>query len=284
MRKLLTGIYIESGYDGVSVGVIELEKGMLLIDAPLKAEDGRAWLEDIAEINSDKKRLLVNLDSNPDRTLGVKSIECPVIAHSETVQTFSQRPAIFKAQSVEGGFEWEMVGGLSGTRWKHPDQFVSKSIEIHWGGKELFLVHQPGPESGALWVVVPQQKVVFVGDAVVTKQPPFLDKANIPEWLDTLDVLMDDYKGYKVISSRGGVVDEKDLKFMKKFLLIVQRQMEKLGKKKAAPTVTQKYVDKYLGQWDVPTKYKEFYTDRLRHGLSAYYARNIYSQKIEGEE
>jgi glyoxylase-like metal-dependent hydrolase (beta-lactamase superfamily II) len=284
MRKLLTGIYIESGYDGVTVGAIELDKGFLLIDAPLKAEDGNAWLAALDEINSDIPKLLVNMDSNPDRTLGAKALDCKIISHTDTMQVFKQRSAIFKAQSIEGGFEWELLGGLSGVRWKPPEQFLSGSVEFFWGGKRIFLNHHPGPESGALWVEVPDQKVVFVGDTVVIKQPPFLEKANIEDWVNSLDILLNDYQDYKIICSRGGLVEEEDIKQLKKFLINVNKQVEKIGKKQAVPTATQKLVDKLLSQWKYPAKYKEFYTDRLRHGLAAYYTRNIYAQTVILEE
>lgn len=274
MRKLLNGIYIESKYDGVTVGAVELDKGFLLIDAPLKSEDGLNWLSDLKEINPIGACLLVNMDSNPDRTLGVKALECKIIAHLDTVQVFKQRSAIFKAQSVEGGYEWETVGGLSGVRWKHPDQFYSKSIQLHFGGKEVTLLNQPGPESGATWVIVPNQKVVFVGDSVVLKQPPFLEKANIEEWIVSLELLLKEYNDYKIICSRGGLVNDEDIKHLRKFLMSVKKQVEKMGKKQATPLATQKLVDKYLKQWEFASKQTSSYTDRLRHGLTSLYARN----------
>jgi hypothetical protein len=44
MQQIEHGIYFENSYPGVTVGAILLPMGTIMIDAPLRAEDARMWL------------------------------------------------------------------------------------------------------------------------------------------------------------------------------------------------------------------------------------------------
>ena len=44
MQKIVDGVYLEDGFPGVMIGAVPLGEGVLLIDAPLRPEDGRNWL------------------------------------------------------------------------------------------------------------------------------------------------------------------------------------------------------------------------------------------------
>jgi hypothetical protein len=41
---------------------------------------------------TDLNAVLINLDAHPDRTLGVRAMDCTVIAHEKTAQAFRNRP------------------------------------------------------------------------------------------------------------------------------------------------------------------------------------------------
>ena len=66
---------------------------------------------------------------------------------------------------------------------------VDDHAVVRWGNEEIHLEHHPGPQPGAAWLVIPDRQLAFVGDAVLVKQPPFLEHADIPVWIDTLDIL-----------------------------------------------------------------------------------------------
>ena len=64
MKKVASGVYIEDSYPGVTIGAVVLEKGIVLIDAPLRPDDGYAWQNSLRELGNSPNRLLVNLDSH----------------------------------------------------------------------------------------------------------------------------------------------------------------------------------------------------------------------------
>src|SRR4030042_1980336 len=120
MQQIDRGIYIENTYPGVTIGAVLLPMGTVLIDAPLRAEDARAWLNVLYNLGAKPNRMLVNLDAHPDRTLGARSMECTIIAHQKTAQVFRGRPSVFKVQNAESGSGRESYAELVGTRWALP--------------------------------------------------------------------------------------------------------------------------------------------------------------------
>jgi glyoxylase-like metal-dependent hydrolase (beta-lactamase superfamily II) len=207
MDAISKNVYIEDRYLGVTLGVIVQPRGLIQIDAPPSPEDGRIWRASLMGMGSGPERVLINLDAHPDRTLGARAMDCTVIAHEKTAQAFRNRPNTFKAQGDETGANWEAIPGLGSVRWAPPEISFVEKMTLHWGDMPILLESHPGPAAGAIWVILPHEKVVFVGDAVAKGQPPFLAHASLPDWIESLKTLQEpDYKGYTIVSSRGGVV------------------------------------------------------------------------------
>jgi len=277
MKKIDTDVFIETSYPGVTLGAVTFSEGTYMIDAPPRPDDGRSWLAALRSKGTSSNRMLIHLDAHPDRTLGGRALESSVLAHEETAALFRRRPAIFKAQNECSGAEWETCSGLSGLRWLAPTLTFSQSAVLHGGQHEVVLELHPGPEPGAIWVILPEKQIVFVGDAVVPKQPPFLGHANIDAWVDALDLLLKKpYSEYTVISGRGGPVPEKQIRELRRFLKDVERRLGRLAKRKAPPQETAKLVPKLLSKYKYPGKRSEVYADRLQYGLLHYYRKHYH--------
>ena len=149
---------------------------------------------------------------------------------------------------------------------------------MHWGEMPILLESHPGPSAGAIWVILPEEKVVFVGDAVVKGQPPFLAYASLPEWIEALRILQEpDYKGYTVVSSRGGVVTSQIVRTQVDILKRTYDRVEKLAGKKSSPAAVEKLAEQLLKDFRAPAARQKQYVHRLRHGLSQYYARHYFA-------
>lgn len=275
MKKIIKNIYIEEAYSGVTLGVLHLQNGTLLIDSPPRPEDARAWLADMRGLGISSIRMLINLDSHPDRTIGSRAMNTNVMAHNDTVEIFNTRSAMFKAQNTDSGAEWESCTGLSGIRWQPPNLAFSDRAVLKWGEYDIALEHHPGPIPGSTWVVIPDHNIVFVGDAVTVKQPPFLEFADMPAWITSLDLLLSkDYSDYTIISSRGGLASMQMVSDLRKFLIDVQKRLERLDKQKGSPDATEKMVTKLLDKFKFPDKLRDMYTSRLRYGLFHNFSKN----------
>ncbi|MBN1147717.1 MAG: hypothetical protein JXA78_10715 [Anaerolineales bacterium] len=273
MHQIERGILYEDIYLGVTLGALVYPHGVIIIDAPIRAEDARSWRSTLINQRGGPNRLLVNLDSHPDRTLGARSLECTIVAHQKAAQVFRNRPSIFKGQSVGTGAIWETYNEAVGMRWAPPDIMFTHSMSLHWGGPEVVLEHRPGPTQGSIWVSIPEAGVIFVGDACVTNQPLFLAHADLEAWIENLDVLAETYHDYVIIGGREGPVALKDIRKQQKILRKIAKGIDRLGANNSPPEATHRLVPELLSNYTYSPDLQDMYVKRLRYGLYQNFAR-----------
>ena len=277
MQSIANKVFIEDSFPGVTLGAISTPRGLIQIDAPPSPDDSRTWRASLMNVGAGPDRVLVNLDSHPDRTLGARAMDCIIIAHEKTAQAFRNRPTTFKAQGDETGANWESIPGLGSVRWAPPEISFTHDMTLHWGEEPILLEHHPGPAAGAIWVILPSEKIVFVGDLVLKGQPPFLSNANLPNWIDSLKELMSaDFKGYTIVSGRGGTVTQAVIKTQLDAIKHLHDRIEKLSARNAAPESTEKLVDILFSGYKIPVVRQKNYIQRLRYGLRHYYVRHYH--------
>lgn len=283
MQQIEQGIVYEDSFLGVTVGALVYPQGIVMIDAPIRPEDTRAWRSAIITGRSSPNRYLVSLDAHPDRTLGARALEAVIVAHQKTAQVFRNRPTIFKGQTIETGAAWETFSDAIGMRWGSPDITFSEQMSLHLGGPEVLLEHHTGPTPGSCWVIVPAARVIFVGDHLVLNQPPFLAQADLPAWIASLELLQKDYANFRIVSGRGGLAGREDVGKMIALLKDVQQRTEKLAEKNASPDATQDLVTSLMQQFSPAAKMHDLYATRLRYGLHQCYARRYRPATVLGQ-
>ena len=143
MQELAPHVYIETAYAGVTLAAINWSHGLILVDAPFRAEDTRSWRSALLNLSGGVDRLLINLDAHFDRTLGTRGMDCTVVGHEKAALVFRNRPVTFKAQGNETGADWELCNGLGSIRWAPPEITFSERMMIHWDNKPLILNTTP---------------------------------------------------------------------------------------------------------------------------------------------
>lgn len=276
MQEIVPGVYMLDDYWGVTPGVIIREGGTLLVDSPPCPQQSRLWRARCRSL-SQGETMLVYLDAHPDRTLGSRMLEVPIVAHSATVETFQRRAAIFRVNDANRGYAWELCSQIANMRWMPPQMGFSYRLEINWGGEPLVLENHPGPQKGTVWVFVPDRKVVFVGDSVTVSQPPFLAEADIDAWLASLDLLLaPDYHDYFIVSGRDGLVPLAAVRHMQTFLETVKASTKDLKKTKPTDGEFVAVVTDLLAMWPQPDdeEVARLYRQRVVQGLHAYLTGN----------
>lgn len=274
MQEITKNIFIEDQFLGVTLGVIVTPRGLIQIDAPPSPEDARSWRASLMNLGGGIDRLLINMDAHPDRTLGARAMDCTVVAHEKTAFIFRTRPSTFKAQGEETGADWESIPGLGSVRWAPPEISFVDHMTLHWSASPVILEHRPGPSNGSIWVRLPEEKVLFVGDMVMKNQPPFLAGSNLKAWLESLNRLSEpEFKGYTFISSRGGVVTTSTIKAQYDFLKHVHDKLNKSTTKKPNPAAVEKLVTSLLTWFKAPSARQKQFAQRLRYGLMHYNTR-----------
>lgn len=277
MQSIADNVYIEDHYLGVTLSVILQARGLIQIDAPPSSEDSRSWRAALMSLSGGPERVLVNLDAHPDRTLGARAMDCTVIAQEKTAQVFRARPTTFKAQGTETGADWETIPGLGTVRWAPPEISFSTQMSLHWGETPVILEHHPGPSTGAIWVILREERVVFVGDLVPKNQPPFLAHADLPSWIEALDLLLSpEYRGFTFVSGRGGTVSTSIVKAQAELIGQIHERLEKMGKRGSSPDATEKLIEPFLSKFKSSAARHKQYVQRMRYGLRHYYARHYH--------
>ena len=284
MIQIEQDIFIEDTFKGVTVGGLVFPHGTIMIDAPLRVEEGRAWQSMLLNRRRGSNRLLVLLDAHPDRTLGSRSMDCTILAHKNTSDVFRQRPMIFKGFNQESGAVWETYTEAIGMRWAIPDITFSNQMCMHWGGPDLLLEYYPGPSSGSIWAIIPDLQIVFVGDTVALNQPIFLEDADLEQWLEALEVLKSDYKNYRIISARGGITDISAVRAQMRYINRIKKGLDRLADQGAQPESTVKMVNPLLRGLSFPDEWRAVYAQRLKHGLMHYYTTHYDIADVEIDE
>ena len=283
MEEIKPGIYYEETYPGATIGAILLSRGMIFVDAPLRPEDGHRWKTTLLNRSQGTiHKVVVCLDDHPDRTIGANNLDCPVITHRDAAKTLLDQTAIYRGQIPESGSSWERYPDTPGMQWMIPDITFTDKMQFHWAEEPIMLEHHPGPRPGSSWVILPEQKVVFIGDAVVLNGPPFLGKANLLIWIETLDVLLrSKFRDFIIISGRGGPVSLDNIKELKKSFRKIHRRIDKLASRRAAVEDVSDLADKFMDEFTFHKRDRDFFLQRLQNGLAQYYLRNYFPPVVE---
>ena len=273
MKEISTNVFIESSFPGVTLGAARLPNGLLFIDAPIYAKDAQAWRSSVTRPASISDRLLVLLDEHLDRTIGAKGMKCTTIAHEKTALNIGNRLSSSKPVGVKTGAIWENCDNLGSIHWLSPEITFTHSMFLNWDDEPIALEHHSGPSKGATWVILPTQKVVFIGDAVTPNQPPFLATADIEAWLETINQLRAaKFHDHLLINGREGMTTQEEVKVQAAFLRRVQSGLEKLAQHNANPQETEHLAEEFVKEFNTRnTKEKDMYKSRLAWGLLQQY-------------
>ena len=286
MEEIKPGIFFEESYPGTTIGAILLPRGMIFIDAPLRPEDGHRWKTTLLNRSQGTiHKLVICLDDHPDRTIGAKSLDCPILTQQLAARALQEPSSIYRQGSLESGSNWERYPEPSSMQWMVPDITFTDKIQLHWADQPITVEHHPGPRPGSCWVIVPTEKVVFIGDAISAKGPPILSKAHLPTWIDTLDVLLRvRFKDFTIISSRGGPVTQDQIKELKKTFRKIFRKIDKMASRKASVDDVSSQAEKYMDDFTFLKRDRDFFLQRFQHGLTQYYLRNYFPQTDDADK
>jgi len=272
MKEVATDVLIETCYEGVTVGAIRTERGVIMIDTPISAKDTNTWRTTSSRGSGGSDRLLVLLDEHFDRTTGVGAIKCPIITHEMTAQALSIRPSTPKPGGDGTGTIWESSSEVIHARWLKPEITFTDSMSIRWSGEDILLEHHAGPSRGSIWVLVPERKVIFIGDTVTLGQPPFIANADLDAWLKELHELgLTQFQEYAIISGRGGIVNKNDIRNQQKFLRKIKRRLDKLSTTKANIAKVREIGASYADDFIAGSKNEaDVFRKRLAYGFVQY--------------
>ena len=135
-------------------------------------------------------------------------------------------------------------------------------------------------------MILPNEKIIFVGDLIVKDQPPFIASANLAEWAKSLDYLQAHFQDFRIVSGRGNLVSLSSAQVQRKMISTIHDQLENLARKQAGMDAVENLIQPLMVSIQAPSERQKQYTQRLLHGLRHYFARHYRSSSLidESEE
>jgi len=280
MYEIAPHVYLEDRYPGVVVGLLRLPQGTVLIDSPPCPDASRAWRTALRAFNGrGPDQVLVYLDYQADHCLGGRGLSHTIAAHTYVSEMFQPRANLFRGQTAGQGENWELCSNPQGMRWIPPNLLFETAISFYWDDDDpVTLQHRPGPTPGSIWVLWRAAPVVFVGDAVTHREPPFLADADLNVWRANLDFLRQHHDGWTVVGSRDGVLSWERIHGFRAWLDTVEALLQDAAAQKTEPAaLVADVVPQWLQRWPAPTPAHEaLFHQRLSHGLRRLYERQYY--------
>jgi glyoxylase-like metal-dependent hydrolase (beta-lactamase superfamily II) len=281
MPRLPAHILVETGCRGHAAAAVIGSRSILCIDTPILPAEADTWRKKLLE-RGHPIAFIVQMDCSPDRAFAAAHLasifegQLPVLlAHQQTTDAMKTLQDSFKNNPLLGALESSSfeLDPLS-LRWPRPSMAFSNTMTIHWTPSEIVLYHTPGTVTGACWVHLPKEGILFLGDTVSLSLPPLLHEADIDAWLEALTALRRaPFKGCRMFCSHGGWFDAKGLAKFTGFLRAAARKSavlcEKDDPQKDIAQASQSLADYFT----FPAEREEFILRRLQISLRVLWER-----------
>lgn len=227
LAEIAPDVFIETACERVVVGAVLTAEGWVCIDTPPLPLDARTWLASLRAIADRPVRYVISTDGHRDRILTSTLFDAPVISHEAAAVRLLGRGRNFMAQSAgEVTSDEEVFVQIANIRFTPPQISYTDAMRLAVGGRVLDLVSRPSAAAGSTWVVLPEERVLFVGDTVCLGQPPFMQDGRTGPWLEALRRLQgSEYAGWTIVSGRDGVIDPAALDTLVDTLTMAQAEV-----------------------------------------------------------
>lgn len=272
MQDLTPNVSIQQNALGLYTGIIQTGEGKILIDSPYRSDGHKTWSERSAKSGA---LFVVLLDTHYDRMLSAKGCDCVIVAQADCMQPVKPRQqAVKRQEELLGSGDVHEQSGAS-THSFMPEISFENNLGLHLGGVDLMLEHHPGSSVAGTWAILPNEKVIFIGDSVMVDQPPFLAYSNPACWAQDLKLLGSRaFKGYQIVSSRHGLVTQDQVRTMGKLINFIHSSLAILNEKRSEVDAYLELIPRILKRMDYPSSESDQFYNRLRWGLTTYYEVN----------
>jgi glyoxylase-like metal-dependent hydrolase (beta-lactamase superfamily II) len=275
MKQIAPHIYVEDGYRGVTVGCIVTDSGVICIDSPMSPADARDWRAKIERLNNKPVRFVILTDAHRDRILGLQYLGGAVVAHEAAWEKMRSYGDTFRQQAVDalspcnGSSPAEVAADL---RIVLPHITFTNTLALHKGDSPVVIQHVGGATPGSIWVCLPQQNVLFMGDLVTPHTHPVASEGDLTTWLDLLEkVHHKDFPAKTIVPGRGSPCRKAALEPMARYLRAMRTRVQSLIRSRRPKADTALLVPEFLSRYPVAPDELECMQRRIKAGLDHIY-------------
>jgi cyclase len=270
IREVAPKVYVETELHGANVGFIITGEGVILIDTPMLPEDARFWFAEIEERTDQRIIYIINTDHHRGHILGNQHFpSATVIAHEFAWKNMKSYGTSFRTRLLNL-YRNRMPDAAE--EWTQHLQIVEPEITftdrtvLFKGDKEIHLIPVGGHTEATTVIYLPQDKILFAGDLVVTDRPPFLSQSNTKQWLRALTYLRK-LRYNVLVPGHGELCGKEATEKMSEFLRLVRRRVRsayRAGLPKADTARSLRYL---IHEWPLPAFEKPKADRRFKSSL-----------------
>ena len=189
MQEIGPGVYVETGFQGGTVGAIVTGEGVVLVDTPMLPWEARKWAAGISRLTNEKIRFVINTDHHTEHSLGNQFFGAPVIGHElgwKEVTGYSEAYRQRLLDSLQVG-DLERDLELKGLAFVPPQLTLTDRMILYLGDRSIQIIYVGGHCPSSIVVYLQKDGIVFAGDVVVNGVHPGLAQANSKAWLSALN-------------------------------------------------------------------------------------------------
>lgn len=185
-QRVSPRVVVETANYGSNNSVVIGRDGVVLIDAPHRLTDARAWADFAAALG--RVRFIVNTDHHPDHTIGNYLLPGEVVAHRETrARLLNEPPTMEYLESLLRRLDPEGMPLLEGYSVRVPTVVFDTTATLYLDDATIELTHHRGHTRNSVLAYLPEDKVLFTGDIVCEAGLPSFQDSRLVDWFEALD-------------------------------------------------------------------------------------------------
>lgn len=237
MREISPGIFVETDQRGANYGAVLTNEGVIVIDTPIVPRQAIAFRDELGRIADGKPFLyIINTDHHRGHIVGNQYfVPTPVVAHDIAWKHMKGYGDNFKQRVIDSfKKEPEIQAQFNNIQIVVPKITFSHRLDIVRGGRDLRIIKVGGHTAATSVIWLPNERILFVGDAVWVDQHPYMAQANSKEWLDGLTFIRK-LKADQIVPGRGPVCGREATERMSEYIRYMRarvRMFHRQGKTK----------------------------------------------------
>ena len=205
MEEVARNVFVETNYDEVNVGAIVTHGGVICLDSPSYARDARDWAARMHRLSPYPVQYVVLTNGHGDRMLNTRWLNAPILAQRQTAEMLATFDKKYPQHWLDSLIIRNPQRGreLTNGNVEMPTMTFDGDLIFYRQAMTIELWSRANGSVGGCWVVLPQQQLLFCGDALPQGSHPHLYGPFCRSWIESLQELEQLSRRYLVIAGRG---------------------------------------------------------------------------------
>ncbi len=270
MKEISPGIFIETDHRGANYAGILTDVGVIVIDTPMVPARAQAFRDALMQRSGGKPFLyVINTDHHRGHILGNQYFQpTPVVAHEQAWKHMKGYGDNFKQRVIDSfKKEPEIQAQFTDIQIIVPKITFSHRLDIVRGGRDLRIIRIGGHTAATSVIWLPNESILFVGDAVWVDQHPYMAQANSKEWLDGLTYIRK-LKADQIVPGRGPICGREATERMSEYIRFMRARVRlNYRQRKTKQETVQSVLREIAGWFPIPAATKSKTESQIKQGI-----------------